>query len=239
MGGGFAFEAKDLTKAYAHELFRGLTIDVERGERLGVVGPNGSGKSTFLKLLTAEVQPDAGSIRFNPASQVAYFAQNSHEQLDPNKSAVEAVLAHGALTPQDARGLLGRMRISGDAADKPVRDFSGGERRRIMLACLMARKADVLLLDEPTNDLDIDSREALEGVLCEYEGSIVVISHDRFLLSRLCDRVLWIEGGAWGIVDGGYDAYEAQQRARETSALALTANDAPRAPEDVAANAAA
>src|SRR5665213_2793801 len=112
------------------------------------------------------------------------------------------------------------MRIGGDAADKPVRDFSGGERRRIMLAALMARKADVLLLDEPTNDLDIDSREALESVLDEYAGSIVVVSHDRFLLSRLADRVLWIEGGAWGAIDGGYDAYEAGARARETAALA-------------------
>ncbi len=123
------------------------------------------------------------------------------------------------LTPQEARGLLGRMRISGDAADKAVRDFSGGERRRIMLARLMARAADILLLDEPTNDLDIDSREALESVLCDYEGTIVVASHDRYLLSRLCDRVLWIERGAWGLIDGGYDVYETAQRERDKVAI--------------------
>ncbi|MGB6644062.1 MAG: ATP-binding cassette domain-containing protein, partial [Candidatus Cybelea sp.] len=111
------------------------------------------------------------------------------------------------------------MRISGDAADKAVRDFSGGERRRIMLARLMARAADIFLLDEPTNDLDIDSREALESVLCDYEGTIVVVSHDRYLLSRLCDRVLWIERGAWGLIDGGYDVYEAAQRERDKAAI--------------------
>ncbi|MGB6643773.1 MAG: ATP-binding cassette domain-containing protein, partial [Candidatus Cybelea sp.] len=121
--------------------------------------------------------------------------------------------------PQEARGLLGRMRISGDAADKAVHDFSGGERRRIMLARLMARAADILLLDEPTNDLDIDSREALESVLCDYEGTIVVASHDRYLLSRLCDRVLWIERGAWGLIDGGYDVYETAQRERDKVAI--------------------
>ncbi|HET9096508.1 MAG TPA: ATP-binding cassette domain-containing protein, partial [Candidatus Baltobacteraceae bacterium] len=130
-----------------------------------------------------------------------------------------------AVTPERARNLLGRMRISGEAADKPVSAFSGGERRRIMLACLMARSADVLLLDEPTNDLDIDSREALEAVLSEYEGTIVVVSHDRYLLNRLCDRVLWIEGGHWGVLEGGYEAYEATERDRERAALERAQRD--------------
>ncbi|MEO6836212.1 MAG: ribosomal protection-like ABC-F family protein [Candidatus Tumulicola sp.] len=230
--GGFAFEAAGVTKAYAvNVLFADLAIGLERGERLAVVGPNGSGKSTLLKILAEELAPDRGSVRYNPAARFAYFAQNSHEQLDAAKSAVEAVLAAAAgVSAQDARRLLGRMRISGDAADKPVRDFSGGERRRIMLACLMARKCDVLLLDEPTNDLDIESREALETVLSDYEGSIVVVSHDRFLLSRLADRVLWIEDGAWGTVNGGYDAYERSQRDRELAAIERAA--ATQAPPD-------
>jgi ATP-binding cassette subfamily F protein 3 len=217
-GQGFAFETRDVTKAYAGVLFEDLCIDVERGERLAVVGPNGSGKSTFLKILAELLPPDRGSVRYNPAAQFAYFAQNSHDELDVAKSAVDAVLAAAPASAQAARALLGRMRIGGEAADKPVRDFSGGERRRIMLACLMARQADVLLLDEPTNDLDIDSREALENVLSDYEGAIVLVSHDRFLLSRLSDRVLWIEGGAWGIVRGGYEAYEASQRQPEAAA---------------------
>ena len=217
--GGFAFEAEGLSKSYARPLFEGLTLEVERGERLAVVGPNGSGKSTFLKIVGGELASDRGSVRFNPAAKVAYFAQNAHDQLDVERTAVQEVIDRGGVNAERARGLLGRMRISGDAADNAVRSFSGGERRRIMLACLMARSADVLLLDEPTNDLDIESREALESVLEEYEGAIVAVSHDRYFLSRLCDRVLWIDGGAWGEIEGGYDAYEGVQRARERELL--------------------
>ena len=211
--GGFAFEVKHVSKAYAQPLFADVTIDVQQGERLGIVGPNGSGKSTMLRIFAEQMTADRGTVRYNPAARSAYFAQNTHDQLDVTQSAVDAVLTVSAgVTPERARALLGRMRISGDAADKPVRAFSGGERRRIMLAALMARSADVLLLDEPTNDLDIDSREALESVLSEYEGAIVVVSHDRYLLGRLCDRVLWIENGSWGVLDGGYESYEALQR---------------------------
>lgn len=215
----FALEVRGLSKAYAHPLFEDLDVDVLRGERLAIVGPNGSGKSTLLKIVSGELEADGGTVRLNPASQVAYFAQNSHEQLDREASAVESVRAASDISDERARNLLGRMRISGEAADKPVRAFSGGERRRIMLAALMAQAADVLLLDEPTNDLDIDSREALESVLGDYEGAILIVSHDRYLLSALCDRVLWIDGGAWGIVEGGYDAFEALARERERAAI--------------------
>ncbi len=214
-GNGFAFEARALTKRYDRTLFENLTIDVERGERIAVVGANGSGKSTLLKILAGDVVADAGAVRFNVASQVASFAQNAHEELAGAQNAVDAVKRAGYVTDERARGLLGRMRISGDEGDKPIHAFSGGERRRIMLACLMARAADILLLDEPTNDLDVESREALESVLAEYEGTIVAVSHDRYFLNALCDRVLWIEDGSWGILDGGYEAYEAQARERE------------------------
>lgn len=212
---GFAFEAKDVSKAYASPLFNGVTTDVEQNDRLAIVGPNGSGKSTLLKILANELTPDRGTVRYNPAVRHAYFAQNAHEQLNVERTAVEELLDAAPVTEEQARALLGRMRISGEAADKPVRSFSGGERRRIMLARLMAQASDVLLLDEPTNDLDVESREALEEVLSEYPGAIVVVSHDRYLLNRLTDRVLWIENGAWGVLEGGYDAYESEQRERE------------------------
>ena len=230
-GTGFAFEVRGISKSYARPVIANLSFDLERGQRLAVVGPNGSGKSTLLKILAGQLDADAGSVSYNPAAQVAYFAQNSHEQLDVSKTAADAVLASSSLEPEEARSLLGAMLISGDAADKPVRDFSGGERRRIMLAVLMARDADILLLDEPTNDLDIDSREALERVLRTYEGSIVVVSHDRFLLSRLCDRVLWIEDAQWGIVEGGYDAYERAARERESAARERSVDAADARPK--------
>ena len=214
-GRGYALEAKNLAKSYAAPLFSGVSVDVERGGRLAIVGPNGAGKSTLLALLGGAVEADAGSVRYNEAVRTAYFAQNARDQLDPQRSAVENVLEAADLTEEQARNLLGRMHVSGEAADKPVSAFSGGERRRIMLAALMAQRADVLLLDEPTNDLDIDSREALEEVLSGYDGALVVVSHDRYLLSRLCDAVLWIDGGDWGLLEGGYEAYEAMQRERE------------------------
>ncbi len=228
-GSGFVFETEGLRKAYARTLFDGVTMALERGERLAIVGPNGSGKSTLLKILAGELEPDAGSVRYNPATKIAYFAQNAHDQLDVDRSAVDEVMDRGGVAVEPARALLGRMQISGDEADKPIRHFSGGERRRIMLACLMARAADLLLLDEPTNDLDIESREALESVLDEYEGAIVTVSHDRYFLSRLCERVVWIDDGAWGEIDGGYDTYEADQRERERRRLEARA--APARPK--------
>lgn len=213
--GGFVFEATGLAKGYHSTLFSGVTVDLQQGERLAVVGANGAGKTTFLKILAGEVQPDRGQVRYNPAARLAYYAQDAHDTLEAQQRAVDAVLAAAPLTSQEARALLGRMHISGDAFDKPVGAFSGGERRRVMLACLMAKRADVLLLDEPTNDLDIESREALESVLDEYQGALVVVSHDRYLISRLADRVLWIDGGEWGVLDGGYDVYDSFQRDRE------------------------
>lgn len=225
---GFALETKGLSKGYAQPLFSDLSFELEQGARLAIVGPNGSGKSTLLKILAQTLDPDTGSVRYNPAVRTAYFAQSAHEELDVEASAVDAVLATGKVLPEEARALLGRMRISGDAADKPVRSFSGGERRRIMLARLMAQRADLLLLDEPTNDLDIASQEALEAVLDDYAGAVVVVSHDRYLLRRLTDRVLWIEGGVWGVIEGGYEAYEANARDRERAALEATSPPKPQ-----------
>lgn len=212
---GFVFEVKALAKGYASVLFEDLTINLQQGQRLAIVGPNGAGKTTLLKILAGDLQPDRGEVRYNPAVSLAHYQQNAHDTLDPEQPAVQAVLASATVTPEEARALLGRMQISGEAADKPIEAFSGGERRRIMLACLMAQRADVLLLDEPTNDLDIESREALESVLEDYDGALVVVSHDRYLLARLTDRVLWIDGGQWGVLDGGYEAYDSFQRERE------------------------
>ncbi len=115
------------------------------------------------------------------------------------------------VTGEEARSLLGRLNLGGDAVDKPVEAFSGGERRRIMLARLMAQRADCLFLDEPTNDLDIPSREALEDVLASYDGALFVVSHDRYLLKRLAQRVIAIRDGHATIVDGDYDTYEQRQ----------------------------
>ncbi len=209
---GLALTARALGVAYAVPLFANLSLELARGERLAVVGPNGAGKSTLLAVLAHRRSPDRGSVKLLDGVTTAYFSQDAADELPPGRSAVEAVLDGATVLPEEARGLLGRLGLGGDAGDKPVEAFSGGERRRIMLACLMARSADLLFLDEPTNDLDIPSREALEEVLASYGGAMVVVSHDRYLLRRLADRVLWLHDGIAQTIEGGYERFEEAQR---------------------------
>ncbi|MGH7757569.1 MAG: ABC-F family ATP-binding cassette domain-containing protein, partial [Vulcanimicrobiaceae bacterium] len=208
---GYALRASGLTKAYDRPLFAKLAFDLVRGERLAVVGENGSGKSTLLGIVAGRIAADAGHVRVSEGVRVAYFSQDTADDLPSELSAVDAVLAAAPIVPERARSLLGRLGLGGEAADKRVGEFSGGERRRIMLARLMAQASDCLLLDEPTNDLDIPSREALEAVLAGYGGAMMVISHDRYLLARVAQRVLWLHDGTATLIDGGYDAYEARE----------------------------
>jgi ATP-binding cassette subfamily F protein 3 len=229
---GVALSVTGISKAYGSPLFTGLEFAATRGERIAVVGPNGSGKSTLLKILAGLVAPDAGTIGFGSGVRPAYFSQDAAAELPAGARAVDAVADAAQIPPQHARALLGRMGLGGEAALKTVDSFSGGERRRIMIARLMAREADCLLLDEPTNDLDIASREALEEALDGYSGTMLVVSHDRYLLRRLADRVLWLRDGVWSMFDRGYEAYEEMRRsepsARRTAA-ASAAGGVPRA----------
>ena len=211
---GFALVTDGLAKAYRGTLFEGLGFGLVRGERIAVVGPNGSGKSTLLKIVAGIVTPDAGSVKLSTGVQPAYFSQETADDLTPGARAVDLVADGGRVKPQQARALLGRMGLGGAHADKRVEEFSGGERRRVMLARLMTRASDCLLLDEPTNDLDIGSREALEAALDGYAGAMLVVSHDRYLLHRLADRVLELRDGAWTMFDGGYESFERSRRTR-------------------------
>lgn len=210
---GPAVEIKGITKAYDRTLFANVTATFTRGERVAIVGPNGSGKSTLLRILAEELDPDKGSVRYGSGLRTAVYTQSSVDDLPAGATASEAVMRMG-VTDEEARNLLGRLNLGGDAGDKPVEAFSGGERRRIMLARLMAQHADCLFLDEPTNDLDIASREALEDVLASYEGALFVVSHDRYLLKRLGERVIAIRDGAATILDDGYEAYERRMHER-------------------------
>ena len=188
-----------------------------RGQRIAIVGPNGAGKTTFLRILNGELNPDRGSVRYGVGLRTASYSQSSVDDLPAGATAADAVMRMG-VDDQTARGLLGRLNLGGDAGDKRVEEFSGGERRRIMLARLMAQRADCLFLDEPTNDLDIASREALEDVLAEYDGALFVVSHDRYLLKRLGDRVVEIRDGAARVLDVDYEAYERGEHERTAPA---------------------
>jgi len=212
---GFALEFEGLTKAYGRTLFDGFSGQIGRGEHVAIVGPNGAGKTTLLRILSGELEPDRGSVRYGTGLTMASYSQRTVDDLPAGATAAEAVMQMG-VTAETARGLLGRLNLGGGAGDKLVENFSGGERRRIMLARLMAQRADCLFLDEPTNDLDIAGREALEDVLAAYGGALLVISHDRFLLKRLAKRVISIEDGRAQIVDADYDTFE--RRAHEQRA---------------------
>ena len=227
---GLAINVKNLSKAYEKPLFTDLSFQVIRGERLAIVGPNGAGKSTLLDILNGTLNPDHGHVQIMDGIKTANFSQDAADQLPAGVSAVDAVLEGSRVIEEDARGLLGRLGLTGDAGDKPVEAFSGGERRRIMLARLMAQAADCLFLDEPTNDLDIPSREALEEVLASYGGAVVVISHDRYLLQRLSDKVLWIRDGEATLIDQGYDAFEKAQHAADITAAPGNVAPAATAP---------
>jgi len=211
--GGPAVEVEKIAKAYDRTLFADVSATFVRGDRVAIVGPNGAGKSTFLRILNGELAPDRGSVRYGVGLRTASYAQSSVDDLPPGATAEEAVMRMG-VSSEEARSLLGRLNLGGDAGDKPVEAFSGGERRRIMLARLMAQRADCLFLDEPTNDLDIPSREALEDVLASYEGALFVVSHDRYLLARLGERVVAIRDGVATIDDDGYAAWERRQHER-------------------------
>ncbi len=196
--GGPAVDVVKLSKAYDHTLFKNLTASFVRGDRVAIVGPNGAGKSTFLRIISGEMQPDSGSVRYGTGLRTASYSQSSVDDLPAGRTASEAVMQMG-VTDEEARSLLGRLNLTGDSGDKDVEEFSGGERRRIMLG---------LFLDEPTNDLDIPSREALEDVLASYEGALFVVSHDRYLLKRLAERVVSIRDGKATVFDGDYETFE-------------------------------
>jgi len=220
---GIAVEAIGLAKSYGRPLFANVSAKFTRGERVAIVGPNGAGKTTLLRILDGSLAPDRGNVRYGVGLTTASYSQSSVDDLPARATAAAAVMEMG-VTDEEARGLLGRLNLGGDAGDKPVEAFSGGERRRIMLARLMAQRADCLFLDEPTNDLDIPSREALEDVLSSYDGALFVVSHDRYLLARLAQRVVDVRDGVVRIVDGDYATYE--RRAHDPAAGTAAASGA-------------
>ena len=196
-----------LTKGYPGKmLFNDLDFMIERGRKVGIVGPNGSGKSTLLKILAGLLLQDSGEVILGHNVQPVYFAQE-FDHLVKSRSVLEELLADCDISSSQARNLLAQFLFMGDDSFKLVEVLSGGEMCRLALAKLLAQSPNLLLLDEPTNHLDIRSREALEDALRAYDGTVIVASHDRYLLDAIADEILEIADGHWAHYLGNYSRY--------------------------------
>lgn len=194
-------------------LFDGLTFEIRWGDRVALIGPNGSGKSTLLKMITGIERPSAGQICLGSAVNVAYFAQEQ-EQLDPARTVLEEITAASSLDLKQARNYLGRYLFRGDDVFKKVASLSGGEKSRLALARLALRSGNCLLMDEPTSHLDLPALEELETVLRCYPGTLVIVSHDRYFLKNLVNRVFELRRRSLEIFEGGFPQYLESKESR-------------------------
>lgn len=226
-------EAKNLSKSYAGKtLFSGLDIILSPGRRIGLLGKNGSGKSTLMRILAGagqddELLPDTGSVRTAEGVKIIYFAQD-RKQLSPEDTLRQALSPDGDSILYRDRSLhivtwAQKFLFRADQLDTPVNNLSGGEKARILIADLMRQPADILLLDEPTNDLDIPALQVLEESLLEFPGSVVLVTHDRYLLNRVCDIVLGFDGHGHVTVFADYEQWYRHLHEREKKTVKATA----------------
>jgi ATP-binding cassette, subfamily F, member 3 len=210
------------------ELLTGATFAIERGEHVALVGPNGSGKTTLLETLLGNREPAAGKLRLGHGVLPAYFSQHETE-LDERGSVLEAAMSGTGLKRPEAQALLGRFLFTGwDEHEKRVTSLSGGERRRLALAIVVASGANFLVLDEPTNHLDLESREALELALDAFPGTVLIVSHDRAVLDAVAGRLLAVEDKNIVSYPGGWADYVRAQEAEPVAAAAPRADSKPK-----------
>lgn len=191
-----------------------IGFTVRRGEKIGIVGANGTGKSTLLKAIQNKIPTNGGSIEWSKNVKISYFDQEN-SQLDFDKTVIDELHdRRKGMTEQQVRSLLGLVKLTGENVFKKVGVISGGERAKLCFAVMMLERGNVLILDEPTNHLDIDAKEVLEAALAEFSGTVILVSHDRYLLSRICGRIIEISDGQAEQFDGGFEGYLSAKRER-------------------------
>lgn len=214
--GNVVLEANQLTMSYGGEpLFCDLSFRVLRGDVLGIMGPNGAGKTTLLRLILDQERPTRGELRLGASLSIGYLSQEV-EDFRPDRSVLREIWAEiPRASQEEVRRLLAQFLFRGDEVDKLVGDLSGGERSRLALCRLLLRRPNLLLLDEPTNHLDIPSREALEKALLRFDGTMVLVSHDRYLLAKLATKLLIFEEGNVRFWQHSYAEWEIYKAERE------------------------
>jgi ATP-binding cassette subfamily F protein 3 len=218
-GGQRVFELRSVGVAFGDEpVLAGIDLTVLHGERVGVVGENGAGKSVLLKTLVREILATEGEVWMGPSIRVGYLAQDQ-ETLDPQRSPLETVRAARPCTEAEAVSMLMTFLFAYEQVRRPNRLLSGGEQTRLQLLLLMLSGANLLVLDEPTNHLDIDSVEALEDALERFEGTVVCISHDRYFLDRIADRIVEVRDAAIETTEGGWSDWFERVSTRRAAAV--------------------
>lgn len=198
------------------ELIKSLTMNVRRGEHVAIIGANGIGKTSILKLIQGIIPHDGGNISWGGNVKISYFEQE-HAILDPHKTVLEEIMdRYPRLSEQQARSVLGAVLLTGENVFKPISVLSGGERAKLCFAIMALNRGNVLVLDEPTNHLDLSTKEVLEDALAEFGGTIILISHDRYLLNKVASRIIEIKHDEVNSYEGNFDAYsEAVNAARQ------------------------
>jgi len=232
-------EIKDFTHTYGDKiLFLSANLLVERGDRIAFLGPNGAGKSTLLKIMMGVEPPTEGTVKLGDHNVIpGYFEQNQAEALDLNKTVMQTI--HDEVpswTNEEVRTLLGRFLFTGDTVFKKVGALSGGEKARLALAKMLLRPANLIILDEPTNHLDIPAKEMMEEALQNYEGTAIVVSHDRYFISQVANKIVEIRDGDFHVYLGDYHYY-LDKKAEEKELAELAALEAAKAAKKAAKSA--
>ena len=214
-------KAEGLTKSFPEKkLFENLDLHVLRGRRLGIIGPNGSGKTTLLNSLFGEMPIDSGKIKWGHGVVLQYYRQE-HQDLELHNNVLDELQkVRLTATQQELRDLSALFLFSGDTVDKKLEVLSGGERSRVAMAKLLLKPTNTVLMDEPTNHLDMQTCEVLEKALDSYDGTLILVSHDRFFMDQVCDNLLVLQGdGSWKLYAGSYTDYLAAVAKEKTAAL--------------------